>query len=183
MPGDDRWWGRPLAETRWQLELGRLMVDPVLRGRDVPRGDGRPVVLMPGFGAGDQTLLVLAAWLRRMGYRARVEPPTAGAFVEIFKRTAAARGIPVAPECLNHILKKYAAEKRVMKGCEPRDLLNKINDLCADTDGFKTQDCSHSQADYDKLSDNDKKLADSIVPCVMDSEACSTAFECLDLQK
>ena len=69
MPGDRRWWGRPLAETRWQLELARLMVDPVLRGRDVPRGDGRPVVLVPGFLAGDQTLLVLAAWLRRMGYR------------------------------------------------------------------------------------------------------------------
>jgi pimeloyl-ACP methyl ester carboxylesterase len=27
------------------------------------------VILMPGLGAGDQTLLVLAAWLRRIGYR------------------------------------------------------------------------------------------------------------------
>jgi triacylglycerol lipase len=69
IPGEDRWWGRPLAETRWQLELARLMVDPVLWARDVPRGDGRPVVLVPGFGAGDQTLLELAAWLRRIGYR------------------------------------------------------------------------------------------------------------------
>jgi triacylglycerol lipase len=69
MPGDERWWGRPVAETRWQLELARLLVDPVLRGRDVPRGDGRPVVLVPGFLAGDQTLLVLAAWLRHIGYR------------------------------------------------------------------------------------------------------------------
>jgi triacylglycerol lipase len=69
MPGDARWWGRPLAETRWQLELARLLVDPVLWGRDVPRGDGRPVVLVPGFGGGDQTLLVLAAWLRHIGYR------------------------------------------------------------------------------------------------------------------
>jgi len=25
MPGDARWWGRPLAETRWQLELARLL--------------------------------------------------------------------------------------------------------------------------------------------------------------
>jgi pimeloyl-ACP methyl ester carboxylesterase len=67
--GDGRWWGRPLAETRCQLELARLLVDPVLRGRGVPRGDGRPVVLLPGFLAGDQTLLVLAAWLRHIGYR------------------------------------------------------------------------------------------------------------------
>ena len=71
---DDRWWGRPLAETRWQLELARLLVDPVLRGHGVARGDGRPVVLVPGFGGGDQTLLVLAAWLWRVGYR----PSTCG---------------------------------------------------------------------------------------------------------
>jgi hypothetical protein len=31
-------------------------------------------VLLPGFGGGDQTLLILAAWLRRIGYR----PHTAG---------------------------------------------------------------------------------------------------------
>jgi pimeloyl-ACP methyl ester carboxylesterase len=72
--GEQRWWGRPLAETRWQLELARLLVDPVLRGHGVPRGDGRPVVLLPGFLAGDQTLLVLAAWLRHIGYH----PSTCG---------------------------------------------------------------------------------------------------------
>jgi pimeloyl-ACP methyl ester carboxylesterase len=64
-----RWWGDHLRETRWTLELSRLLVDPVLRGSDVPRGDGRPVILLPGFGGGDQTLLMLAAWLRRIGYR------------------------------------------------------------------------------------------------------------------
>ena len=66
---DGRWWGDHLRETRWALELSRLLVDPVLRGLDVPRGDGRPVILLPGFGGGDQTLLMLAAWLRRLGYR------------------------------------------------------------------------------------------------------------------
>ena len=65
----DRWWGDHLRETRWQLELYRLLVDPVFRGSGVPRGDGRPVILMPGLGGGDQTLLVLASWLRRIGYR------------------------------------------------------------------------------------------------------------------
>jgi triacylglycerol lipase len=65
----DRWWGDHLREIRWQLELGRLLVDPVFRGAGVPRGGGEPVILMPGLGAGDQTLLVLAAWLRRIGYR------------------------------------------------------------------------------------------------------------------
>lgn len=68
------WNGDHLAELRWQLELCRLLVDPVLRGDGVPCGDGRGVILMPGFGAGDQTLIVLAAWLRRTGYR----PTTCG---------------------------------------------------------------------------------------------------------
>jgi triacylglycerol lipase len=71
-PVRDRWWGRPLAETRWCLELGRLLADPVWHGVGVPRGDGRPVVLIPGFLAGDQTLRVMAAWLRRLGYRPRL---------------------------------------------------------------------------------------------------------------
>lgn len=71
---DERWWGDHLRETRWTLELSRLLADPVIRGHGVPRGDGRPVILMPGFGGGDYTLLVLAAWLRRIGY----DPHTAG---------------------------------------------------------------------------------------------------------
>lgn len=63
------WWGRPLAELRWQAELVRLVADPgyVRGGR--PRGDGRPVILLPGFGGGDWTLAHLAFWLRRTGYR------------------------------------------------------------------------------------------------------------------
>ena len=71
---DERWWGDHLRETRWPLELSRLLADPVFHGRGVPLGDGRPVILMPGFGGGDYTLLVLAGWLQRIGY----EPHTAG---------------------------------------------------------------------------------------------------------
>jgi pimeloyl-ACP methyl ester carboxylesterase len=52
--------------------LTRLLVDPVFLGGGVERGDGRPVLLMPGLLAGDQTLSVLAAWLWRIGYRPRV---------------------------------------------------------------------------------------------------------------
>jgi triacylglycerol lipase len=68
-PESRRWWGRPLGEALWTLELARLSLDPAVLGRGIARGDGRPVVLMPGFLAGDQTLLVLAAWLRRIGHR------------------------------------------------------------------------------------------------------------------
>ena len=72
-PVRDRWWGRPLAEARAWAEFGRLLADPVLYGAGgVPRGDGRPVVLVPGFLAGDQTLSVMGVWLRRLGYRPRI---------------------------------------------------------------------------------------------------------------
>ena len=49
-------------------ELTALLRDPVFRGRGVPRGDGRPVLLVPGFLAGDWTLRVMDAWLGRIGY-------------------------------------------------------------------------------------------------------------------
>lgn len=49
-------------------ELAALMGDPVLRGRGVPHGDGRSVLLIPGFLSGDWSLVVMANWLRRIGY-------------------------------------------------------------------------------------------------------------------
>ncbi|MDP9344360.1 MAG: hypothetical protein M3P44_01305, partial [Actinomycetota bacterium] len=67
---DDRWWGNPMAEFRWQAELARLLVDPVYRGDGVTRGRGEPVMLIPGFLAGDGSLRVMRGWLTRMGYDA-----------------------------------------------------------------------------------------------------------------
>lgn len=63
------WWGRPVAEMRWQAEFLRLLADPIYLRGGTPRGDGRPVVLVPGFAGGDWTLSHLAFWLRRTGYR------------------------------------------------------------------------------------------------------------------
>ena len=65
------WKGAHVRELRWQAELLRLLADPVWRGAGVPRGDGAPVLLVPGFLAGDQSLAVMARWLRRVGYAPR----------------------------------------------------------------------------------------------------------------
>jgi predicted ATPase with chaperone activity len=78
----------------------------------------------------DEKDLTDEAFLRRMGYRARVEPPTPGAFSEIFRRAAYNRGIRCDQQVLDHLLAKYHAENRVMKGCEPRDLLDRATDIC-----------------------------------------------------
>jgi pimeloyl-ACP methyl ester carboxylesterase len=56
------------------LEATRLLADPVAYGWGVPRGDGRAVVVLPGFLASDETLWLLRRWLRIVGYR----PHTAG---------------------------------------------------------------------------------------------------------
>lgn len=54
------------GELRYGLELARLVTDrDFLRPRRDP--DAPPVLLVPGFMAGDQSLAVLGAWLRRRG--------------------------------------------------------------------------------------------------------------------
>lgn len=78
----------------------------------------------------DENDLADQAFLRRMGYRARVEPPTPAAYAQIFERAASTRGIEYGEVCLNHILHKYVAEQKQMKGCEPRDLLDRVTDIC-----------------------------------------------------
>jgi len=56
-------------EGRVALERAALLRDPLLRGAGVQRGDGAPVLMIPGFLAGDLSLTVMARWLRDVGYR------------------------------------------------------------------------------------------------------------------
>ena len=53
-------------------EMTALLGDPVMRGRGVRRGDGRPVLLVPGFLSGDWSLRVLHNWLQRVGYESHL---------------------------------------------------------------------------------------------------------------
>ena len=46
-------------------QFASLARDPVGYGVGVPRGDGRPILLIPGFTAGDWSLGTLARWLGR----------------------------------------------------------------------------------------------------------------------
>jgi triacylglycerol lipase len=55
-------------ETRVGLEAAQLLRSPVWRGVGVAPGDGRGVLLVPGFLAGDGTLATMAKWLRAHGY-------------------------------------------------------------------------------------------------------------------
>src|SRR5690348_8391508 len=64
--------GAPLyAELRYWPELAGLLADGRFRSpvRAAPRA---PVLLIPGFMAGDASLTLLASWLRRRGHAVRM---------------------------------------------------------------------------------------------------------------
>src|SRR6266576_4620991 len=61
---------RVIREARGLMELPRLLFRfPQLVCQ--PRGQGHPVLLLPGYGAGDASTALLKGYLRLLGYRAR----------------------------------------------------------------------------------------------------------------
>ncbi len=56
-------------EARAASELRSLSRDPVVAGVGVPHGHGEPVLLIPGYLAGDASLATMTGWLRSLGYR------------------------------------------------------------------------------------------------------------------
>jgi triacylglycerol lipase len=79
---------RPIwREARLGLEVASLLRDPVYQGRGIAHGRGQPVLLIPGFLAGDDSLRLMTAWLRGAGYdphpaRIRVNADCGDAVVE-----------------------------------------------------------------------------------------------------
>jgi pimeloyl-ACP methyl ester carboxylesterase len=53
------------------VEAATLLRSEIWRGAGVVQGDGRPVLLIPGFLAGDGSLGTLTKWLRANGYHTR----------------------------------------------------------------------------------------------------------------
>jgi pimeloyl-ACP methyl ester carboxylesterase len=49
--------------------LSSLLHDPVYYGQGIPKGSGEPVLLIPGFFAGDWMMGTMARWFARVGYR------------------------------------------------------------------------------------------------------------------
>ncbi len=70
------------------------------------------------------------AFLRRMGYRLCLEAPSPERYRAIFERYAGGLGIPVPPGLVDRLLKRYASLGRELRGCEPRDLIERSRDIC-----------------------------------------------------
>ena len=64
----------PVAVPLWRevlfgIDWIALHSSPVYYGLGVPRGDGAPVIVIPGFLGSDTYLMEMYHWLRRIGYR------------------------------------------------------------------------------------------------------------------
>lgn len=59
-----------LREARGLFELPRLFLRIPALTRE-PRGRGEPVLVLPGYGAGDGSTVILRSYLRLLGYRVR----------------------------------------------------------------------------------------------------------------
>src|SRR4051794_6046876 len=58
-------------ESRLGLEAAALLRSRVFKGEDVEDAGGQPVLLIPGFLAGDDSLGLMTQWLRRTGHRTK----------------------------------------------------------------------------------------------------------------
>lgn len=78
----------------------------------------------------DPSDLVDDAFLRRMGYRLYVNAPDREMYGKIFEQFVRASGFEYHPEQLDFVFRLYEADKRPLRGCEPRDLIQRCSDLC-----------------------------------------------------
>jgi hypothetical protein len=70
------------------------------------------------------------AFLRRLGYRLKLEAPSPERYREIFDRYASRNEFPVSPGLVERLLARYAWERRELRSCEPRDLIERARDIC-----------------------------------------------------
>jgi hypothetical protein len=71
-----------------------------------------------------------AAFQRRLGYRVEITSPDEQRYRQIFEMQARQRSLTVPPDVVPHLLQRYRREKRELHACEPRDLINRVSDIC-----------------------------------------------------
>jgi predicted ATPase with chaperone activity len=73
------------------------------------------------------------AFLRRLGYRAHINGPDEDMYNKIFLKYAASNGLEATPDIMEYIFKMYRSTQREMRACEPRDLIERVRDICVHT--------------------------------------------------
>ncbi len=74
--------------------------------------------------------LVDEAFLRRMGYRLIFTTPSEETFRLILQQYMMAKNLMYSPHLLERLLFLYKKDNRIMKCCDPRDLIERCLDMC-----------------------------------------------------
>lgn len=74
--------------------------------------------------------LVDEAFLRRMGYRLYIAPPTREHYGSIFQKVVKDHELNYDPQLLEFVFQRYDKENRPLKCCDPRDLIHHVLDIC-----------------------------------------------------
>jgi energy-coupling factor transporter ATP-binding protein EcfA2 len=74
--------------------------------------------------------IVDEAFLRRMGYRLAFTTPSEETYSKILQQYLDSRGLAYDPELTSFLFDRYERERREMRACEPRDLVERCLDIC-----------------------------------------------------
>lgn len=70
------------------------------------------------------------AFLRRIGYRLHIPTPSPEVYSAIFTKYAAKHEMPMTGTLLPWLLARYQSTGRELRACEPRDLIERVRDIC-----------------------------------------------------
>lgn len=70
------------------------------------------------------------AFLRRIGYRLRLDSPTAETYTKVFEDYAKRYNFNADTTLIKHVLGRYHETGRTLRCCEPRDLIERVRDIC-----------------------------------------------------
>ena len=70
------------------------------------------------------------AFLRRIGYRLELKAPTPAFYKEIFIKYAQTFGLTPDDALIDALLERYANKGQELRACEPRDLIERVKDIC-----------------------------------------------------
>jgi predicted ATPase with chaperone activity len=92
-----------------------------------------PFMVLPVFATNIKPAeLVDEAFLRRIQYKVFAESPTRAEYTQIFRNVCEERGLTFDPAMIDHLVATvYEPRKIMMRGCQPRDLINQALALAA----------------------------------------------------
>lgn len=114
--------------NRWIIPLeGRVDYLTLHTGKKIQVPFEQTLIIATNLEAKD---LADAAFLRRMGYRLRVDLPTRDAYAQIFRAYLERKRLEYSPELLDVLFDLYDNTGTPLRSCEPRDLVERCLDIC-----------------------------------------------------